>query len=98
MSCARPAGTSGRLRALLSGTQAAPRYYTDMHDPEDPSSTSRLPSSPGSLTPHGAHATTRVCDSCKWPVTHTRRFRGRMMCLLCIGDYFGADGEEDEEA
>ncbi len=38
-----------------------------------------------------------MCDSCKWPVTQTRRFRGRMMCLLCIGDYFGADEEEDED-
>ena len=36
-----------------------------------------------------------VCESCNWAVLQTRHFRGRMLCLSCIAEYFDAEGEED---
>jgi hypothetical protein len=69
-----------------------------MQNPDDPASASRLLDSAASLTSDaGADARSQpVCDSCNWRVTQTRRFRGRMLCMPCIGEYFEADGEEDE--
>jgi len=98
MSYARRAGTHGSLRALLTGTQPAAWYFTDMQDPKDPSPVSRLLDSPAAPTRgHGADkGSQQVCNSCNWPAPQTRRFRGRMLCLPCIGEYFEAEGEEDE--
>lgn len=69
-----------------------------MQNPDDRPSASRLLDSAASLTREGSAGggAQPVCDSCNWPVAQTRRFRGRMLCFPCIGEYFEADGEEDE--
>jgi hypothetical protein len=35
-----------------------------------------------------------TCQSCHWSVLQTRRFRGRMLCLSCIAEFFDVDGED----
>jgi len=68
-----------------------------MDSPSEPPSESRLLNLSGSLTDDPADGAPQpVCEGCNWPVNQTRRFRGRMLCLPCIGEYFEADGEEDE--
>jgi hypothetical protein len=69
-----------------------------MNNPSEPPSESRVLEMSDSLNSESGEGSLArpVCEGCHWHVNHTRRFRGRMLCLPCIGEYFEADGEEDD--
>ena len=74
--------------------------FAHMKSAKDARTASRLLDLPGSMNSNeGDDGDARpTCESCHWSVVQTRRFRGRMLCLSCIEEYFDVDAEETEKS
>ena len=70
-----------------------------MKSAKDARTTSRLLDPPVSINSNSGddRESRPTCESCNWAVLQTRRFRGRMLCLSCIAEYFDAEGEEGDK-